>query len=76
MSSFNMTKEEAILIRLWRVETKNDWDATWRSVAASAFREGLCGANWNPANNVLVGRDLCNTAAKFFNENGEEPPWN
>ncbi len=69
----SMSLAHAAQIRILRV----DHHMTWRSVARACYREkwpNLWG--WEPASNQLMGMALCEKAAKFFNENYREPPWN
>lgn len=69
----SMSLGQAAEIRLLRV----DHHMTWRSVARACHLEkwpNLWG--WEPASNQLMGMSLCEKAAKLFNENFREPPWN
>jgi len=67
-----MTIEEARMIRYWRVEV----GGTWRWVAGNAYDEGICGGNWQPPSNQLMGMALCEKAASFFDEDYMGEPWN
>ena len=72
-----MTKEQAAMIRSWRV----DEHYTWRAVARVAFGMAAIGwwpgwGLWHPPSNQIMGMALCERAAKFFNEKYMEPPWN
>ena len=67
-----MTEQEANTIRYLRVTI----GCTWRAVARNAYNDGLCGANWEPSSNQLMGMALCERAAIFFDEHYMEEPWN
>jgi len=72
-----MTNDQAIQVRVWRVNEH----FTWRAVARAAF--GMAVTDqwqkwrvWAPPSNQLMGMALCHRAAEFFDENDREPPWN
>ena len=68
-----MTLGHAAQVRIWRV----DEHMTWRSVARACYLEKWTNLwGWEPASNQILGMALCEKAAKFFNENYREPPWN
>jgi len=69
--TFDMTKEQAEMIRRWRV----DEGYSWRAVASAAF--GLAPAwTWDPSSNQLAGMAVCEKAAELHGENFMQPPWN
>ena len=68
-----MTKEEAQFIRHWRC---GDNGGTWRWVAERAYEAKICGGDWSPPSNQLMGMALSECAAQIFGENYMEPPWN
>lgn len=63
-----MTKEQAKFVRKLRVEE----GYTWRAVASACNKEW----NGNWGSNQLAGMDICEAAAKHFNENFMQDPWN
>ena len=72
-----MTKEQAIQVRVWRI---ND-HFTWRAIARAAF--GLVVGNrwqnwrvWEPPSNQLMGMALCQRAAELHDQNYKKEPWN
>ena len=67
-----MSRIDAKKIRKWRIEE----GYSWRGIAGGAFDNNICGRKWEPSTNQLMGIELCRAAAKFFNEDGDFPPWN
>jgi hypothetical protein len=67
-----MTKDEAKLIKKWRIEEKY----SWRMVAQNAYHAGIDNSDWEPPDNQIVGRELCDKAAKILGEDVNEHPWN
>ena len=67
-----MTKEEAILIKKWRVYE----GYSWRMVAQNAYHAGIGGSDWEPPDNQIVGLELCSEAAKILGEEVNEHSWN
>jgi hypothetical protein len=65
-----MKRRQAKIIRKLRVKKRY----TWRAIAQACFNFGW--GKWSPPSNQLMGMALCEKAAKFFNENYMEPPWN
>lgn len=68
---------QARMVRAWRV----DEHCTWRRIAGQANHMVEAGAwppwpLWGPPSNQIVGMTLCEVAAKFFQEDAMEPPWN
>ena len=69
--TFDMTQEQAELIRKWRV----DEGYSWRAIASAAF--GLAEDwTWEPSSNQLAGMAVCEKAAELHDENFMRPPWN
>lgn len=69
MNAYNLTKEEALQIKEWRVIGN-----TWRSVACCAaeawpLRKLVSG-------NQIEGMDLCEEAAELLGEDPWSAPWN
>jgi hypothetical protein len=67
-----MTEEEARLIKQWRVYDL----CSWRMVAQNAYRYGIDNSDWEPPDNQIVGRELCDKAAKILGEDANKHPWN
>jgi len=65
-----MTQEQATVIRKLRV----DEGYSWRAIARACYDLGW--GEWEPPSNQIVGMAICERAAKFFDENYLEPPWN
>ena len=68
-----MTKERAERIRSLRI---GDCICSWRRIAEICYEEWGSDADWQPCSNQLAGMALCEFAAKIFNENYMEEPWN
>lgn len=68
-----MTLEQAKQVREWRCGEDN---VTWRGVAQLAWNEGWFDRKWYPPSNQLMGMALCEKAAKFFDEDYMQKPWN
>jgi len=67
----NMNLKEAKRIRNWRIK-----GSSWRRVAELAYKNKLCGKEWEPPSNQLAGVALCEKAASIFNEDSKQEPWN
>lgn len=69
-----VTPERAELIRNLRVNE----DYSWRALAAECHKQfnGEVIPGWHPASNQLMGMALCEAAAKYFNEDHRNDPWN
>lgn len=65
-----LTPERCSFVRRLRV----DLDYTWRAVASECYDK--FNGDWEPSSNQLVGMSLCEHSAKYFNEDGDKPPWN
>lgn len=64
-----MTREQAEFVR--RLRCAED-GYSWRAVAATCALEW--GGDWG--DNQLAGMSICKAAARHFDENFMEPPWN
>jgi len=67
-----MTADEAKRIRSWRCAEQG---YTWEAVADAAYESKICGGEWMPPSNKLMGIALCEKAASFFGEDVNKPPW-
>jgi len=70
-----MTREQAILIRYWRIVR----GMSWRSIARDAalkWPEFNVKTHPNGDGYQSEGMDLCTEAAEFFGENAGDEPWN
>lgn len=68
-----LTKEQAEFIRECRV----DREGTWRYVAGACYDEGWDNFDlWGHPGDQITGMDLCEAAAKMFNEDYMQEPWN
>lgn len=67
-----MTMSMAVQVRVWRVNNR----MTWRRVARSAWFEVWFDQGWSPPSNQIMGMALCQRAARYFQENYREEPWN
>lgn len=72
-----MTKQQALIVRDFRVNKHY----TWRKVARTAFalvvsRQWRGWFLWDPPSNEIMGSTLCDRAATLLEESSREPPWN
>jgi len=72
-----MTKDQAIQVRVWRINEH----FSWRAVARAAF--GMVVSDrwqkwkvWDPPSNQLMGMALCHRAAELHDQNYRKEPWN
>ena len=72
-----MTKDQAIQVRVWRI----NGHFSWRAVARAAF--GMVVSEhwqkwklWDPPSNQLMGIALCQRAAELHDQNYMKEPWN
>ena len=72
-----MTKDQAIQVRVWRINEH----FTWRAVARAAF--GMVISDrwqkwrlWDSPSYQLMGMALCHRAAELHDQNYRKEPWN
>ncbi len=65
-----MTKEEALIIKKFRVEKNGTWRAVARMAAEKWPKKNYCNGN------QIEGMILCEEAAKKLGENPYKNPWN
>jgi len=69
-NEFIFTKDEARVIRKFRVHDKGTWRWCAQEAALLWPDKGIAGGN------QIDGMTLCREAAPFFNESSREKPWN
>ena len=67
---YDLTREQAAMVR--RLRVKHQY--SWRAIAETCHR--VWHGDWDPPFNQVIGMGICATAARFFGEDSNEPPWN